>query len=170
MLLWLYNLILLPVLFPYLAWRLLVRGKSREGLGQRFGNVPDLGPAPTLRRGRRLRPLLAPLFNGITRYLAQSAAIRDRAIALGLPPERAAVSGHTKFDQQVPSLTPEERAAVRADFGLAPGQPLFLAGSTHEGEEELILGAWERARHRVPDLALMLAPRHLSRVAATRAL
>src|SRR5437016_4297177 len=47
MLLWLYNLVLLPVLFPYLAWRFLVRGKSREGLRERFGNVPDLGPTPS---------------------------------------------------------------------------------------------------------------------------
>jgi 3-deoxy-D-manno-octulosonic-acid transferase len=282
MLLWLYNLILLPILFPYLAWRLLVRGKSREGLGERFGNVPNLGPAPpdgrvwvhavsmgetvaaapvvaalrealpgaailvstttptgqaqarrdlpqaslhfyfpfdlpwvtrrvlsrlqpsaivlmeaeiwpnlleaarrrgipvvvanahlsdrTLRRATRLRPLLAPLFGGISRYLAQSAAIRDRALSLGLLPERVAVSGHTKFDQQVPSLTPGERAVIRGDLGLAPDQPLFLAGSTHEGEEELILDAWETARRRIPELALMLAPRHLTRVAAIRSL
>src|SRR3954467_3900040 len=46
MLLWLYNLLLLPILLPYLAWRLLVRGKSREGLAERFGRVPDLGPPP----------------------------------------------------------------------------------------------------------------------------
>src|SRR5437867_8012555 len=46
MLLWFYNLILLPILFPYLAWRLLVRGKSREGLAERFGRVPALGPPP----------------------------------------------------------------------------------------------------------------------------
>src|SRR5437763_7270744 len=46
MLLLLYNLILFPVLFPYLAWRVLMRGKSREGLAQRFGRVPALGPPP----------------------------------------------------------------------------------------------------------------------------
>jgi len=79
------------------------------------------------------------------------------------------VVGHTKFDQEVPSLTPEEGAALRAGFGLAPEQPLFLAGSTHEGEEEIILEAWEIARRSVPKLALMLAPRHLSRVDAVRA-
>jgi 3-deoxy-D-manno-octulosonic-acid transferase len=123
----------------------------------------------TLRRARRLRPLLAPLFAGITRYLAQSAAIRDRAIALGMPPERAVVTGHTKFDQQVPVLSPSEAAAVRGGLGLAPDQPLFLAGSTHEGEEELVLDAWEAARRRIPQLALMLAPRHLARAAAIRA-
>src|SRR5712692_9258809 len=44
--LFVYNLLLLPILLPYLAWRLLVRGKSREGLAERFGRVPDLGPAP----------------------------------------------------------------------------------------------------------------------------
>jgi 3-deoxy-D-manno-octulosonic-acid transferase len=87
-----------------------------------------------------------------------------------MPPERVAVSGHTKFDQQIPELTAGEAAAVRAGFGLAPDQPLFLAGSTHEGEEELILDAWESARRRIPDLALMLAPRHLARAAAIRAL
>jgi 3-deoxy-D-manno-octulosonic-acid transferase len=282
MLFWLYNLILLPVLFPYLAWRLLVRGKSREGLWERFGSVPEAGPEPkegriwmhavsmgemvaavpvsaalraalpgaeilvstttptgqaqarrdvpeaslhfyfpfdlpwvarrvlarlqpsaivlmeaelwpnlveaarrcgipvvianghvsdrTLRRATRLRPLLAPLVAGITRYLAQSAAVRDRAIALGLPPERVWVSGHTKFDQKVPSLSADEAAALRAGFGLAPGRPLLLAGSTHEGEEEQILAAWEIARRRIPDLALMLAPRHLARVLAIRTL
>jgi len=280
MLLWLYNLLLLPILFPYLAWRLLVRGKSREGLAERFGRVPDLGPPPevgriwvhavslgetvaatpvvgalrdampgaailvstttptgqaqarrdlpqaalhfyfpfdlpwvtrrvldrlrpaaivlmeaeiwpnlltaarhrgipvvianahlsdrTLRRGARLRPLLAPLFAGITRYLAQSPAIRDRAIALGLPAERAAVSGHTKFDQPVSALSPADADAIRVAFGLVPDQPLLLAGSTHEGEEEQILDAWETARRRIPDLALMLAPRHLARVPAIR--
>src|SRR4051794_25003494 len=46
MLLLIYNFLLLPILFPYLAWRLLVLGKSREGLAERVGQVPDLGPAP----------------------------------------------------------------------------------------------------------------------------
>lgn len=282
MLLWLYNLILLPVLFPYLAWRLLVRGKSRAGLAERFGRVPKLGPAPsegrvwvhavsmgetvaalpviralrtalpgaavlvstttptgqaqarrafpdaalhfyfpidlpwvarrvldrvrpsaivlmeaeiwpnlvtaarrrgvpvvvanahlsdrTLRRASRLRALLAPLLAGITRYLAQSPAIRDRALSLGIPADRVSVVGHTKFDQEVPSFTLEEGAKLRAALGLSPQQPLFLAGSTHEGEEELILDAWEAARTVVPELALMLAPRHLTRVEAVHAL
>jgi 3-deoxy-D-manno-octulosonic-acid transferase len=282
MILWLYNLVLLPILFPYLAWRLLVRGKSREGLAERFGKVPGLGPPPpegrvwvhavsvgetvaaapvvaalrtalpgaailvstttptgqaqarrafpdaalhfyfpldlpwvarrvlqrirpsaivlmeaeiwpnllaaaqrrgvpvivanahlsdrTLRRAKCLRALLAPITAGITRYLTQSPAIRERALALGLPAERVTVMGHTKFDQAVPSLTPGEAADLRARLGLAPDQPLFLAGSTHEGEEELILDAWEAARRAVPDLALMLAPRHLTRVAAVRTL
>ena len=124
----------------------------------------------TLRRAARLRALLAPVIAGITRYLTQSPAIRDRALALGLPAARVTVVGHTKFDQEVPALTPDEAAELRARFGLAAAQPLFLAGSTHEGEEELILEAWEAARRAVPDLALMLAPRHLTRVAAVRAL
>ena len=93
----------------------------------------------TLRRAARLRALLAPVIAGITRYLTQSPAIRDRALALGLPAARVTVVGHTKFDQEVPALTPDEAAELRARFGLAAAQPLFLAGSTHEGEEELIL-------------------------------
>src|SRR5438132_1183671 len=143
MLLWFYNLILLPILFPYLAWRLVVRGKSREGLAEVVANA-HLSDR-TLRRAARLRALLAPVIAGITRYLAQSPAIRDRALALGLPAARVTVVGHTKFDQEVPALTPDEAAELRARFGLAAAQPLFLAGSTHEGEEELILEAWEAA-------------------------
>jgi 3-deoxy-D-manno-octulosonic-acid transferase len=282
MLLLLYNLILLPILVPTLLWRLLVRGKSREGLAERFGRVPELGPPPaggriwvhavsmgetvaaqpvfaalraalptaeilvstitptgqaqarrslpaaalhfyfpfdvpwvvrrvlrrlrptvivlmeaevwpnllgaaqrqkvpvvvanghisdrTLRRALRLRPWLAPILAGITRYLAQSEAIRRRALALGLPEERVTVAGHTKFDQDVAAFAPEEADLIRAALGLEPEQPLFLAGSTHEGEEELVLDAWETARGRVPGLALMLAPRHLTRLEAIREL
>jgi 3-deoxy-D-manno-octulosonic-acid transferase len=120
----------------------------------------------TYRRAVRLRPLLGPIVNTISRYLAQSTAIRDRALAIGVPRERVTVAGHTKFDQSVPAFAPDEAASIRLGLGLTPDQPLFLAGSTHEGEEEQVLDAWVEARRRVPGLALMLAPRHLTRVEA----
>ena len=80
------------------------------------------------------------------------------------------MTGHTKFDQAVPPLPREEALGVRKSLGLAPEQPLLLAGSTHEGEEEQVVDAWLAARERVPDLALMLAPRHLERVDAVQAM
>jgi 3-deoxy-D-manno-octulosonic-acid transferase len=124
----------------------------------------------TFRRGMKLRAHLGPILKTISQYLAQSESIRARAIALGLPEEQVTVAGHTKFDQSVATFTVEETATIRARLGLSPDQPLLLAGSTHDGEEEQVLEAWETARQRVPDLALMLAPRHLNRLEAIHAL
>jgi 3-deoxy-D-manno-octulosonic-acid transferase len=124
----------------------------------------------TFRRAARVRPLLATILEGVTRYLAQSELIRERALAVGLPAERVVVTGHTKFDQDVPRLSELEACSLRENLGLGREQPLFLAGSTHEGEEEQVLDAWEAARQHVPDLALMIAPRHLQRVEEISAL
>ena len=73
---------------------------------------------------------------------------------LGLPASvKTAVTGSLKYDQSRPeSVDP-------AELGLAPDQPAVVAGSTHKGEEEIILRAWSHLRPTRPDLALILAPR-----------
>jgi 3-deoxy-D-manno-octulosonic-acid transferase len=48
-------------------------------------------------------------------------------------------------------------------MGLSPQQPVFMAGSTHEGEEELILAVFARLRKRHPGLQLVVAPRYVER-------
>jgi 3-deoxy-D-manno-octulosonic-acid transferase len=55
-------------------------------------------------------------------------------------------------------------------LGLAPGQPVWIAGSTHRGEEEAVLDAYALARRTHPDLALILAPRHPERAPDVKAL
>jgi len=91
----------------------------------------------------------------------QSEEDARRIVALGAPPERVVVTGNLKSD-----LVPEADAADtvwRERLGLRATDRLWIAGSTHRGEEEIVLDAFLRARARCPDLALLLAPRHPER-------
>jgi len=108
---------------------------------------------------RRCRPLLAPLLAPITRALAQSEEDARRLVAIGLPPERVRAVGNVKFDSPPPSELPPVAAAIRR---VAAGRPILAAGSTMEGEDELVLEAV--ARLPVSNRPfLLLAPRHPER-------
>lgn len=112
-------------------------------------------------RYRRLRRLLAPTLGRIAALGARSEEDAERFRALGLPPDRLVVTGDLKLEPpgREPSLAPDLGAALE---GVAP----LVAASTHEGEEEIVLDAWERVRQRVPPAAtLVLAPRHPERAA-----
>jgi 3-deoxy-D-manno-octulosonic-acid transferase len=73
------------------------------------------------------------------------------------------VTGNTKFDALVldPAAGREER--LRAEMGLDPAAPVFMAGSTHEGEEEKILAVFTKLRARHAGLQLVIAPRYVER-------
>jgi 3-deoxy-D-manno-octulosonic-acid transferase len=73
------------------------------------------------------------------------------------------VTGNTKFDALVLEGSPQKDDALRAEMGLKPGTPVFMAGSTHEGEEELLLDVYERLARRAPGLQLVVAPRYVER-------
>lgn len=78
-------------------------------------------------------------------------------------PERVFVTGNCKFDARIPELSQEERTALRAEMGLENEAPVIVAGSTHPGEEEIILAAFDEARGTRPDAGLILVPRHPER-------
>jgi 3-deoxy-D-manno-octulosonic-acid transferase len=84
---------------------------------------------------------------------------------MAAPPERVKVTGNLKFDA-VEVGRPSERL-VRLLHGGSP-QPLWVAGSTVPGEEELVLSAFHRVRARVPHARLLLAPRHPERFSEVR--
>jgi 3-deoxy-D-manno-octulosonic-acid transferase len=100
----------------------------------------------------------------------QTAQAARRAQFLGADPARVRVVGNVKFEQEVPPPQPEVETAVRQHLGLSAGRPLWVAGSTHPGEEEQVLQAYRLARERIPDLALLLAPRHTNRAGDVLAL
>jgi len=89
----------------------------------------------------------------------------ERARGLGAPPERVFVTGNTKFDALVPTQAGED-AALREALGL-PGEeegvPVWLAGSTHEGEEAALLEVFRRLLERFPTLRMVIAPRYIDR-------
>ena len=74
------------------------------------------------------------------------------------------VTGNIKFDIELPADIREQGASWRR--GQAAGRPLWVAGSTHEGEEALLLDAHAALRRRVPQALLVLVPRHPGRFPA----
>jgi 3-deoxy-D-manno-octulosonic-acid transferase len=77
---------------------------------------------------------------------------------LGAP--RVEVMGNLKFDQQMPDDLFERAAALRAQLGT---RPVWIAASTHDGEEEQVLDTFARVREHKSDALLMLVPRHPER-------
>ena len=118
----------------------------------------------SLSRYRYISWLLAPALRALTVVAAQSEEDAVRFAALGVPRERVKVTGNAKYDRDV---APAANAAALARVTALGWQndPLFVAGSTHPFEEEMVLAAYLSARADVPRLRLVLAPRHLERAA-----
>lgn len=140
-------------LWPNLIWAAARAGACPVVVS---GRISDSSYA----RYRRARPLVASVLRAVWLLGAQSESDRERFVALGLPPDRARVTGDLKLDRGAAALPSEELRAA-----LGPG-PLLVAGSTHPGEEEALLEAWSSLRADVPGLRLVLVPRHPERVRA----
>jgi 3-deoxy-D-manno-octulosonic-acid transferase len=89
---------------------------------------------------------------------------QKRAYFLGARPGATAVTGSTKFDVLADTGPKEELEALRCAFGFPEDARIWVAGSTHEGEEELLLGVFWRLRSKFQTLRLVLAPRYIDRV------
>lgn len=82
---------------------------------------------------------------------------------LGAPEALITVTGNTKFDQTYTDVTDEQRAKILSDMGLTGSKEIFLAGSTHRGEENFVLKAFKAIRENHPKARLVIAPRELLR-------
>lgn len=116
-------------------------------------------------RWRRAGSLATRLLATFSIILPQSTADAARLAGLGAPP--LAPAGNLKFAAPPLPVDETERARFAAVLGAAP---VWVAASTHPGEEEQILAAHALARGSVPDLRLILAPRHPERGAEVAAL
>jgi 3-deoxy-D-manno-octulosonic-acid transferase len=83
---------------------------------------------------------------------------REKFLALGADPELVSVGGNLKFDQPVVNVSPEEKLAILKETGWPDGR-WIVAGSTHMGEETLILGVFTNLLSKHKDLRLLIAPR-----------
>jgi 3-deoxy-D-manno-octulosonic-acid transferase len=118
---------------------------------------------------RRLRPFMGRVLPAITSFGMQTKLDAERITAVGAEPSRVHITGNIKYDLVFEALTSADEQALRADLGIGEA-PVFMAGSTHRGEEEIIIAAYRRARLQVPGLRLLLAPRHLDRLDEIEAL
>jgi 3-deoxy-D-manno-octulosonic-acid transferase len=106
-----------------------------------------------------LGPVKDILYGGFDLLAMQSPYDREWLLRLGFPPDRVSAPGNLKYDLEVPQIDEPEKVLLRKATGLKPTAPLWVAGSTHPGEEELILAAHKGLKHVFPGLQLLLAPR-----------
>lgn len=116
----------------------------------------------SFRRYRWVRWLMRRVLADVSVFAMQTEEDARRIIALGAPPSRVVVTGNLKSDL-VPEPIGDDTSAWRERLRLGADARLWIAGSTHRGEEVVVLDAFLRARTRCPDLALLLAPRHPER-------
>lgn len=94
------------------------------------------------------------VFKNFTAFLMQSREDADKVLELGAGSEKVEVMGNLKFDIQKRD----------ADINLGQeGYRVIIAGSTHKGEDEIILTAFSNLKKEFPDIKLLIAPRHLQR-------
>lgn len=117
----------------------------------------------TARRARWLRSLYRAALAEVTCCMQTEDDAR-RIVAFGADPRRVHVAGSLKFETGAAAVSDEVARLGRA-IG-APEQPLIVAGSTHEGEEAVLAGVYQRLALAHRDVALLLAPRHLERLDA----
>jgi len=111
-------------------------------------------------RYRRIRRFLKPVLAEVDVFLMQGEAHARRVKDMGAPPDKVKVTGNLKFDSLGEARTPEPLARL-----IGGGGPLWVAGSTAPGEEEMVLRALRAVRRTVPGVRLLLAPRHPERFA-----
>lgn len=97
---------------------------------------------------------------------AQTEADAQRFRAIGIQAGAVHVTGNVKFDLEVPEDVRRAGSHIRAEFA---HRPVWIAGSTHEREEDIVLDAHERVRAARSDALLLLVPRHPNRFDAVKA-
>ena len=109
----------------------------------------------------RFGKLIGSTLAATTEIMAQGSQDARRFEALGTDSRKITVSGNLKFEQQLSPDLPVQAAALSREWGV--GRLVWVAGSTHEGEDELVLDVFRRVRKQLPDCLLVLVPRHPER-------
>ena len=104
----------------------------------------------------RFKRFFTEVFKSVTLFCMQSDEDAARIRDIGAPPDRVMVTGNLKFDQKI---SPAQQRPV----AIAAGRRVITAGSTHRGEEAILLEIFSRLRKKYPDLVLIIAPRHPER-------
>lgn len=127
-----------------------------------------LSPRSAKRYGG-IKSQLQAMWREIDLILAQDAVSGDRYIGLGFGAEKLITTGNLKFDVEISDELRQKVQQTHQQLNLGE-RPVWIAGSTHEGEEKLILDAHRKLLERYPDLLLILVPRHPERFAAVEEL
>ena len=111
---------------------------------------------------RRFRFILRRVLQNVDLFLAQTSEDASRLYDIGAPADRVQVCGNLKFDVSAPAPPPIV-GSLRSHLQQAGAGPVLVCGSTVEGEEELLLRAFENVLASHPRAVMILAPRRPER-------
>lgn len=117
----------------------------------------------SFKRYGRFQPLFKEMLSSVSRFCMQSEQDAHYIQQLGAEPAKVVVTGNTKFDQVYSEVGEQEKNLLQNQLGLAPDQLVLIAGSTHSGEEEIILAAFKKLQEQYKTAKLILAPRNILR-------
>ncbi|ELH4833721.1 lipid IV(A) 3-deoxy-D-manno-octulosonic acid transferase [Vibrio harveyi] len=109
----------------------------------------------------KVQPLFNLMLPCLTQVLCQTESDANRFERLGVDKDKLKVTGSIKFDIQISDDVKEKSKILRQDLG--QNRPVWIAASTHKGEDEQVLAAHKRVLESHPDALLILVPRHPER-------
>ena len=145
-------------LWPLLLYKAAARGVKLVLVNGRMSEK-------SCRNYRKIRFLLAGVLQKFTRIAVISEPDRERYLAVGAGEAILTVEGNVKYDLTLPVDAGELKERYRSALDLPDGLEVLVAGSTHTGEEELLLPLYVRL-HQEMELLWIIAPRHLERLPA----
>jgi 3-deoxy-D-manno-octulosonic-acid transferase len=127
--------------------------------------------SPRTFRSYRVLPFLTRgMFQPLELCLMQSELDSKRLLKIGIGPGKVKTIGNIKFDRNWKPMGETERKDWMSLLGIEPGTPIWVAGSTHPGEERALLEVFRRLRTSFPGLRLILAPRDIERSGEIRSI
>ncbi|MDO8426988.1 MAG: 3-deoxy-D-manno-octulosonic acid transferase [Deltaproteobacteria bacterium] len=131
-------------------------------------NVPVIVANGTIsersfKRFLRFKFFFGGVFGKVSYFCGRTREDSERAFRAGVKKERVRTIGNLKFDIKPPALSASAIESLRSALDIGPQDKVIVAGSTHPGEEEIILKAYAQLLGSFKGLKLILAPRHPER-------
>ncbi len=117
----------------------------------------------SMKRYQFIKSFTKDMLRSVNRFCMQSNIDAQYIQTLGAPKEDIVVTGNTKYDQTYAIVTEEEKLALEEEFGFSNNHPVIVAGSTHKGEEELLLRSFKEILSKYPKARILIAPREIFR-------
>lgn len=111
----------------------------------------------------RVKGIFSRLLKHFDHFCMQSTQDADRIKVLGAEPYRVTVSRNLKFDMQIDLSALPSVEQIKSQYRLPADSLVWVAGSTHAGEEELIVSVYQKLLPQFENLLLILVPRHPER-------
>ncbi len=147
-------------------WPNVLKELSRQGVPAVLinGRISD----KSFGKYRMAKPFLQKTLQRISSFCMQSKNDADRVVEMGAPADKVRVTGNMKFDTEV-KADPERLKELKKILGIRDEDRLIVAGSTHEGEEEIVIRVFKQLMNEFKYLKLLIAPRHIERADAVKA-